>query len=251
MDKEGESVMASHIVCTPRNFGIDCLRSISMLMVVCYHVLSQGGIIGAVAPSGIKYLALSLLNILTFCAVNLYGITSGYVLLHSRFRLSRIGKLWATTVFWGIMVTCAVSAMMPELFTVKELISACLPLLRGRYWFFTAYFVVYMVSPVLNHLIRTLPRQTIHMLFAVLFVIFGIIPVGALGNDVLRISGGHHMVWMAVLYLIGGYFRRYGFPILENRVWFLAGYFAFAVIHLLFKVCGVCGNQTFGYCRTR
>ena len=221
----------------PRNLGIDGLRSLSMLMVICYHVLSQGSILDAVGlGGGTKHYVLSLLKILCFCAVNVYGITTGYMLSDSRFRLSRIVKLWATTVFWGVAVSCVFFVTDPETRSVKELISACLPLLRGRYWFFSAYFVVYMVSPALNHLIRTLPRQTFRLLFAALFVIFGIIPVGALGNDVLRISGGHHMVWLLALYLIGGYIRRYGLPKLRHHTWYLGGYFLFALVHLLFKI---------------
>lgn len=244
--------MEGQLLKKPRNLGIDLLRAVSMLMVIVLHLVGNGGIVAACEQGSVKYYALSMIHMLSYCAVNLYGITSGYVMCQGRFRLSKIVKLWATTVFWGVTVSCLFVVWEPEAFSIKELISAFLPLLRGRYWFFTAYFVVYMVSPVLNHVIRTLPKRTFQLLLLALFLIFGIIPAGALGNDVLRISGGHHMVWLLVLYLIGGYLRIHmdarncRLARLKPRV-YLAGYFLFGLLHLLYKICAEgLGSVLFG-----
>lgn len=44
------------------------------------------------------------------------------------------------------------------------------------------------------------------------------------------------MVWMLVLYLIGGYLRHYGLPMWKHPNRYLLGYFLFALLHLLFKI---------------
>lgn len=121
-----------------------------------------------------------------------------------------------------------------------------LPILRGRYWFFTAYFVVMLISPVLNLVIRSMTKGQFRLFLAVLFLIFGVIPVASLGYDVMRISTGHHFSWMIVLYLIGGYIRT-NVPILKAPARkYLAGYFLFAVIHLLYKLgTAMVGLQSF------
>ena len=124
---------------------------------------------------------------------------------------------------------------MPESRSFSEAVSMFLPILRGRYWFFTAYFVVMLVSPVLNLLIRSLSRRQFHLLFAALFLIFGVIPVGSLGYDVMRISGGSHFSWMIVLYLIGGYFRMYAPPKKISSNCWLWEYFLFAGVHLAYQ----------------
>ena len=63
----------------------------------------------------------------------------------------------------------------PETRTFEEIVSMFLPILRGRYWFFTAYFVVMMVSPALNLVIRNRTKGQFRLLLAALFLIFGVI----------------------------------------------------------------------------
>lgn len=218
-----------------RNMGLDILRALAMFFVICQHLLGQGGLIANAAVGSGTYLVLSFLQILVYCSVNIYGITTGYLLCEKSFRLSRLAKLWLTTVFWSVVVSCCFFLFVPESRSFTEAVSMFLPILRGRYWFFTAYFVVMLVSPVLNLLVRTLNRRQFHLLFAALFLIFGIVPVASLGNDVLRISTGHHFSWMIVLYLIGGYFRMYAPSSKTSFSRWLLGYFLFAGVHLAYK----------------
>lgn len=219
---------------TTRKTGIDVLRAIAMFFVICLHILGQGGLVAHAAVGSGKFYFLSFLQILCYCAVNIYGITTGYLLCEKSFRLSRLTKIWLTTVFWSVAVSCCFFIFVPESRTFEELVSMFLPILRGRYWFFTAYFIVMLVSPVLNLVISQLSKRQFHLLFAALSLIFGVIPVLSLGNDVLRISGGHHFSWMIVLYLIGGYLRKFSFTNVPSIRW-LFGYFALAGLHLLFK----------------
>ncbi len=216
-----------------RNLGIDLLRALAMFFVICQHFLGQGELVIRVEGTG-KYWILSLLQIISYCAVDIYGITTGYLLCEKKFRLSRLTSIWATTIFWSVAVSCVFFVFVPESRTLREGISMFFPLLRGRYWFFTAYFVVILLSPVLNLLIHNLSRQQFRFLFAALFFIFGVVPVGSLGNDVLRISGGHHFSWMLVLYLIGGYLRKYPLSLTGRKP--LCVFFALAALHLAYKL---------------
>ncbi len=216
-----------------RNLGIDLLRALAMFFVIIWHFIGQGGLLEHAEPGSVKFWVLSAVQILTICCVNLYGLTTGYLMCDKPFRLSRVVKLWATTVFWSVAVSCVMFAAFPQARTVEEMVSMFLPILRGRYWFFTAYFVVMMLSPVLNLVIRGLTRKQFRLLLASLFLIFGVIPVGSLGYDVMRISTGHHFSWMIALYIIGGYLRRFA-PEEGAKKW-LAGYFLFAAVHLLYK----------------
>lgn len=219
-----------------RNLGIDLLRALAMFFVIIWHLVGQGGLLAHSEPGYAKFWTLSAVQILTICCVNLYGLTTGYLMCDKPFRLSRVVKLWATTVFWSVAVSCVLFVVFPATRTFEEIVSMFLPILRGRYWFFTAYFVVMMLSPALNLLIRSLTKGQFRLLLAALFLIFGVIPVGSLGYDVLRISTGHHFSWMIVLYMIGGYLRkndsRGG---TTNPLRYLLGCFLFAAAHLLYK----------------
>ena len=218
-----------------RNLGIDLLRALAMFFVIIWHFIGQGGLLEHTEPGSAKFWALSAVQILTICCVNLYGLTTGYLMCDKPFRLFRVVKLWVTTVFWSVAVSCVLFVVFPETRTFEEIVSMFLPILRGRYWFFTAYVVVMLLSPVLNLVIRSLTKGQVHLLLAVLFFLFGVIPVGALGYDVMRIYTGHHFSWMIVLYIIGGYMRRFVRGEATNKTHRLLGYFAFALIHLLYK----------------
>lgn len=218
-----------------RNPGLDILRALAMLFVVCQHFLGQGGLVSHATTPG-KLWFFSFLQILVYCAVNIYGIITGYLLCEKTFRLSRLTKLWLTTVFWSVVVSCCFFLFVPESRTLSEAISMFLPILRGRYWFFTAYFIVMLVSPILNLLIRTLSRRQFHLLFAVLFLLFGIIPIASLGNEVLRIFGGHHFSWLTVLYLIGGYIKKHvSHGGTRSSFRWLLIYFLLAGLHLAYQ----------------
>ena len=213
-----------------RNLGIDLMRAMAMFFVICLHILGQGGLVAHAEPGSGKFYILNLLQILSYCAVDAYGITTGYLMCDRPFRLSRVTKLWLTTVFWSVAVSCCFFAFVPASRSMEEMVSMFLPILRGRYWFFTAYFVTMLVSPVLNVVIRTLSKTQFKLLLGALFLIFGVAPVCALGNDVMRISGGNHFAWMVVLYLIGGYIRRFAGGKKAER--YLLGYILFALVHL-------------------
>ena len=228
-----------------RNPGIDLMRAMAMFFVICLHLLGQGGLIAYAEPGSVRFYILTLLHILSYCAVDAYGITTGYLMCDRPFRLARVTKLWLTTVFWSVAVSCCFFVFVPASRTVDEMVSMFLPILRGRYWFFTAYFVTMLVSPVLNVVIRSLSKTQFRLLLGALFLIFGVAPVCALGNDVMRISGGNHFAWMIALYLIGGYIRRFAGEKKSER--YLLGYFLFALIHLAYVVAtNVVGLRNFG-----
>lgn len=201
--------MVNSLQTTKRNYGIDLLRIISMIFVICHHILMQGGLINASEPCSPKYYWFSFLNILAYCAVDCYALITGYVMCNKKFKLSNLLNLWITVIFWSVVVSCVFFVIKPETRSVSEMVSMFFPVLRGRYWFFTAYVVMYFMTPVLNHIINTLNRNTYLFFFGVCFIVFGLIPVFSLGNDVLGINNGLHFSLLIMMYLIGGYIKKY------------------------------------------
>ena len=219
-----------------RNIGIDILRVVSMFFIIIGHILMQGGVLSAFCNEGLQvgYYFFNTIYVLAFCGVNCFALVSGYVGWQNTFKLEKIIKLWANVVFWSVGVSLVLFIYNKDFFSVKEAISMFLPLIRGRYWFFNAYFVVFMFSPLLNHIIRTLPQKTFqYFLFAGAFV-FCVIPFLALGNDVLRIQNGFEFSWLMVMYLVGGYFSKYPITIKKPYKCIIA-FFGFALLNFIYK----------------
>ena len=219
-----------------RNVGIDILRIVSMFFIIIGHILMQGGVLSVFGNEGPQssYYLFNVLYVLAFCGVNCFALVSGYVGWQNTFKLEKIIKLWANVVFWSVGVSLILFIYNKEFFSVKEAISMFLPLIRGRYWFFNAYFVVFMFSPLLNHLIRTLPKKTFQYFLFVAAFIFCIVPFLALGNDVLRIQSGFEFSWLMVMYLVGGFFSKY--PVTVKKPYkCLVACLGFTLLNFIYK----------------
>ncbi|MDE6723424.1 MAG: hypothetical protein K2J55_04430, partial [Eubacterium sp.] len=62
-----------------RNYGIDLLRIVCMIMVPVLHVLGHGGLLEGAEILSVKYEFVWFLEAAAFCAVNCYALISGYV----------------------------------------------------------------------------------------------------------------------------------------------------------------------------
>lgn len=90
-----------------RNYGIDFLRMISMIMIVMLHTLGHGGILRSVSFLSVHYQIAWLLEVIAFGAVNTYAMISGFVSVDSHFKISNILILWLQVLFYGILINTA------------------------------------------------------------------------------------------------------------------------------------------------
>lgn len=193
---------------TSRNYGIDLLRIVSMYLVVILHVLKQGGILDAAKYGSVQYHLAWLLETAAFCAVNCYGLVSGYVGLTSRFRLTNLLQLLLTVLFYSVGITALFAVFVPGSTDLKAWIRALLPFVFNMYWYFSAYFCLFFFTPFLNHLMLTLHQRQASLLVLALVFLFSLLPT-CFDRDIFMTENGYSFLWLAVLYLIGGYLRKY------------------------------------------
>lgn len=189
-----------------RLYGIDSLKIISMLMVVLLHVLNHGGILKALDDFSAQYAVGHLLRCLAICAVDVYVMISGYLYVKKEVRARNIIHLWLTVLFYSAMIPLLLKIAGEEI-GIKAVISGFFPIIRSQYWFFTQYFALFFMMPVLNHLIRN--RRLVGRTTLVLILLCSIFPVFSLGTDLFKTSYGYSFLWFTVLYLCGGYIREY------------------------------------------
>lgn len=78
---------------TQRDYGIDLLRIISMLMVPIVHVIGQGGILGTAVPFSIQYESAWMLMSFVLVAVNCFILITGYVYYGKETKYYRLATL--------------------------------------------------------------------------------------------------------------------------------------------------------------
>lgn len=217
-----------------RERGLDILRNLSMLMVITIHIVSHGGLGKAYAPGSVGNWLVSLIEIAAYPAVDCFVLLSGYLLSNLHFKVSRLFKAWLPAVFWSVVIQCIFFMIDRETITPGTVLYMFLPVLSGRYWFLNAYIVMILVSPVLNRLLRDLPRWQMLGFLLVLLAVFCVSPIFSLGNDIFKTQNGYAFPWFVVMYLCGGYIRNYCSK--SANAWkFLCGYLLFVLSHLLWN----------------
>ncbi len=225
-----------------RSYGIDLLKSVSMLMIVMLHILGIGGILDATVQGSGGFYTAWLMEALNICAVNCFGLVSGYVLTSGRYRGSRLLSLWIRVVAEGLLITLVFWLIMPDKVGKWELLNALLPVTRQVYWYFTAYFALFFFVPYINRMLHSL-RQTELYRLGIIIVIFATV-VGNVGmGDIYHFSGGYSFLWLLCLYILGGILRTIPVNKKINMLWFLLAFVLSAVLAVVGML--ITGNKNF------
>ena len=194
-----------------RNYGIDLLRIVSMLMVVVLHVLGHGGVLKGTDPLSANYLLSWFINISAYCAVNCYGLISGFVGIKSKSKYANICYLWVTVVFYSLLSFIVFAVCMPEAVGIKGFISTFFPVTFNAYWYFSSYFCLFFFIPFLNKLMYAINKKQATVLVLSICFLFSIVSMISMqfGRDPFDIKAGYNAIWLASLYIIGAYIRLY------------------------------------------
>ena len=192
-----------------RNRGVDLLRMVAMWMVVILHILNKGGALGASAPLSAGRETALLLDMAAYCAVDCYGMISGYVGAGHRFRYSGAVALWLRTAFYTLLITAVFAAFLPGSVNGDRVLRAFFPVLFRQYWYVTAYFGMCLFIPFFNLLLERLTRRQAKVLALSLVLIFSLLPTLRQG-DVFLTDNGYSVLWLSCLYLLGGILRLHG-----------------------------------------
>ena len=159
-----------------RNLGIDLLRIFCMFLICILHVCGQGrAMVRYVGREEVWY-SVYILETAAYCAVNTYGMISGYVGIRSVRRPSRLVELWLR-VFWYSALGTLIAV------TVFHL-------------------------PVESDTLYAGKKKLTITLF-LLCSVFTMVPrVAKTGGDFLGIGAGYSFLWLAVMYITGACVRE-------------------------------------------
>lgn len=211
--------MVQEVIQKKKNANIELLRIISMLMVTTLHALGKSGLLRRVSLSDPVNGSIAwVLEVLSICAVNVFMLISGYFLLNSEFRLRRWLEIIFQTLFYSLvpfLVCFALGIVKDEDLSIYGLLNYFAPIHTNTYWFMSAYVITYLFAPFLAAGIKTLEKKQVQTVIACLLVI------ACLFKSVLPfrfvIGGtGYDFFWYCIMFLLGAYFRKYGFQKLNS-----------------------------------
>lgn len=206
--------------------NVELLRTLAMVMVVVMHFLSHSGrLIETGSPlSSVKAVG-TLLEMFCLSAVNTYVFISGYFGIKSGFKPGKAVKLLCQIWFYAILIFLVLAAAgVPTLgytrgsISVYGLIQYLFPIETEHYWFATSYFMLYLLTPVLNAAVKSMSKKQLQITLGGLLILFsGIKSLSPFGFAVDKY--GYDLAWFICVYLVAAYFGMYGSAFFERRGW--------------------------------
>lgn len=192
-----------------RNYGIDLLRILAMLAVVTLHVLVFGGLLNNAVPFSANYEVAWLLETVCYCAVDVYVLITGYVYAGRKTFGAKLLVLWLTVMFYSALIPLVLRVMGYSIST-GTLLGSLFPIMRRRYWFFNAYFALFLFIPACNIVVQE--KETLKRTILISFVLFSVASTLCVDMDLFLTNGGSSFLWFLNLYLCGAFIRLYGLP---------------------------------------
>lgn len=174
-----------------RNYGIDMLRLLAMFFVTCLHVLGQGGILAGAEVLSVNYILAWLLESMSFCAVNCFGLISGYVGVKSKQKFANLAILFTQVCFYTVLSTVLFAVFSHQPVSFSGMIKDIWPF--GKYWYFDAYAVVFLLMPIMNFVLYRMSPTLMRLMIAASVAVCFFLP-----------TSGYNFVWLGALYMIGG-----------------------------------------------
>lgn len=189
-----------------KNYGIEILRILAMFMIVVIHIIGHSLLLYTL-PGTTQYYAIIFVKIFVTCAVNIYGMISGYVMIDSKIKISSIIKIWIKVLFFNIVITLLFQIFAPDTIMIKDWIKACFPVIFQDYWYFTAYICMIAFTPFINSFFKSNPYNVQKKVFIILTILLSILPT-LRNNDIFGTLHGYSPIWLLFLYFIGGFYKK-------------------------------------------
>ncbi|ORY74880.1 hypothetical protein LY90DRAFT_666013 [Neocallimastix californiae] len=210
-----------------RNSSFELLRIISMILIVMHHYNYHGGF-DFNGPLTFRMYFIQCL----FCGgklgVNLFVLISGYFLCKSKFKWKRLLILELEVLFYSVILGLISFVINPSQRDVENLVYAFLPLQKKKYWFYTDYMGLVLVSPLLNKGIELMEKKFFREVIIAIGIILMFVPV--IENTGFK--------WFIFLYLVASYIRYYPEDFgRSKRFYLLLGISFYSIVILYVFTC--------------
>jgi len=179
-----------------RDSRVESFRIALMWGIVSYHLLIHG------LPGALGIPACSAVINLLHAAVPCFVLLSGWYGIRPSVR--GFVRLWFLVLFYGILELAVYVFGFGSTIDWKNALRFVLPLYGSRWWFFTAYLSLYLVSPVLNAFVKASRPQQIWGGALALFLIAFWFKLGTVGA---ALSKQNSLALFSGLYLLGNRLR--------------------------------------------
>ena len=136
--------------------------------------------------------------------VNIFVLISSYFLVSKKFDIKRIIRVILQVLFYSVVIYIIFMLFGGVEFSIKTLITNCLPIMFKNYWFATTYIVLCILSPFINKVIKELEKMDLQKLIIIMFILESVLP-----TITLQSFNVNSIIDFIFLYLIAAYIKLY------------------------------------------
>lgn len=190
-----------------RQSNIELLRILCMLFIVCHHIIVHALLSNPECgiAMGAEWYGLQLLNCMCYVATNVFILISGYFGIHIKYR--SFIRFYVMLAFYGCVLYHLHLYLIDSHVNRWSIYNTLFPISNSPgLWFVKSYFVLYLLSPILNAATNALTKRQYQMsilLFTVVILYYGFY------REMEFASAGYSLSNFVYLYFIGGYLKRY------------------------------------------
>lgn len=193
-----------------RNYGIDLLRIFSMLTIVILHIIVNNGLLKESQILTYRGEITWLIWTLFICGDICFALISGYVYIDKEYSLLNIVKLWITVEFYSVLFGILNYLIYESKagLSIGNILKYFFPLLSKTYWYFSEYFLLYLLIPLLTTGINAMSKQQLKRCL-IFIIFFTTIAQNIYNSNSFELNHGFSCMWLIVLFCVGAYIKKY------------------------------------------
>lgn len=227
-----------------RDSNFELLRIICMIMIIALHTQSHGGALAKNNLGSFEFLISNLIESFSIVAVNCYILISGFFGIDSKFKIKKFLKLYSQMFFYSIIISTIFWISDKSMLSIYGILQAVFPLNMKIWWFMSVFLILYLFTPYINKLLKTLNKREINLLILILMLVIVIFPSIPFFNSII-LDGGYSLCYFILLYIVGAYIKIFfKDSIFNKKIFFMIYIFCCIILCALnIGISIICGHQ--------
>ncbi len=230
-----------------RYSNFEILRVVAIGMIVAFHYVFKGGFIFENEVSLNRFI-FDVVYYMGEWGVNVFILISGYFLPNTVRKWNKVVSIILQCYFYTILCKWILVYYTEATWAQWGYKDYLFPILVPKYWFVTAYVLIYLLSPYLHVMVTNLSKRQYQEILILWFVIWSVFPTVITGYiyggvDLEQAQNYNRFIWLLGMYLCGGYIRLHGVPhvldSMKRRLGFLGIVLTVLVVHILLAEHGL------------
>ena len=244
------------------------LRILAMIQIITLHAFNFGGITAYSHEIGGSFLKIAdLVWAFNHTPVNLFLLLTGYFSVESEFnirkKLNQTKHVYFLMAGYSIVLSIAFWAVSPPTFfggnladNMREILRAFTPFLSRTWYYLTLFIIVSLLSPFVNTVLQRLTKRQYLFLLSICFFVVSIWPVLAKlrfistfvsVDNIVSVAKGKGLYSFLLMYMIGGYIKRFMKGANNKKAVYLLGFFALCMADWCLNLTNIGYQKVFGW----